>query len=73
MPITLGTDCWVAAGAFIGPGVTINDEAVVGARAVVCKNVASNTVVAGNPAKLITHRNQQECLEPGNIAAKQSE
>lgn len=41
------------AGATILPGVTIGENAVVGAASVVTKDVAPNTVVAGNPAKVI--------------------
>lgn len=55
-PIRIGDDAWVCAGAFIGPGVTIGDGAVVGARAVVTRDVAPWTVVAGNPAREIKKR-----------------
>lgn len=56
MPIEIGDDVWICAGAFIGPGVHIGDGAVVGARAVVLKDVPPWTVVAGNPAKFIKRR-----------------
>jgi putative colanic acid biosynthesis acetyltransferase WcaF len=56
-PITIGNGVWIAADAFVGPGVCIEDNAVIAARAVVIKNVAKNTVVGGNPAKLIKSRN----------------
>lgn len=52
-PVHIGKNAWVGAGATILPGVTIGDNAVVGAASVVTKNVAPNTIVAGNPAKLI--------------------
>lgn len=55
-PIVIGQHVWIAAGAFIGPGVTIGDGAVIGARAVVMKDVAPWTIVAGNPAKYIKSR-----------------
>lgn len=51
--ITIGPNTWVAADAFIGPGVVVGDSAIVGARAVVVKEVAAGDVVAGNPAKSI--------------------
>ena len=54
--ITIESDTWVAAEAFIGPGVTIQQGAVVGARAVVTRNVEGCTVVAGNPARRIRER-----------------
>lgn len=55
-PIIIGSQAWVAARAFIGPGVTVGDGAVVGACAVVTKNVAPWAVVAGNPAVFIKNR-----------------
>lgn len=55
-PIVVGDFAWVAARAFIGPGVTIGEGAVVGACAVVTKDVEPWTVVAGNPAKFIKKR-----------------
>lgn len=50
LPITIEGDVWVCADAFVGPGVKIGRGAVVGARAVVTRNVAAWTIVAGNPA-----------------------
>ncbi|WP_405607799.1 putative colanic acid biosynthesis acetyltransferase [Polaribacter sp. Asnod1-A03] len=55
-PIHIANNVWVAAGAFIGPGVTIKEGAIVGAKAAVFKNVEDWTVVGGNPAKLIKKR-----------------
>ncbi len=57
-PITIGNGVWVCADAFIGPGVTIGDNVVVGARAVVVKDVEPGVVVAGNPAKVVKPRPQ---------------
>lgn len=56
-PIEIGQRAWVAAGAFIGPGVRVGEGAVVGARATVCRDVPPWTVVAGNPARSIGTRN----------------
>lgn len=55
-PIVIGRGAWVAAEAFIGPGVHIGPKAVVGARAVVVKNVQPGDVVGGNPARIIAKR-----------------
>lgn len=52
-PVHIGKNAWIGAGATILPGVTVGDNAVVGAASVVTKDVAPNTIVAGNPAKLI--------------------
>lgn len=51
--IVLKKGCWVGACAVILPGVTIGENAVVGAGAIVTKDVEPYTVVAGNPAKKI--------------------
>ncbi|MCG8511393.1 MAG: putative colanic acid biosynthesis acetyltransferase [Rhodospirillales bacterium] len=58
-PIHIGRGVWVCADAFIGPGVTIADNALVGARAVVVKDVPEATIVAGNPAREIGPRQME--------------
>ena len=55
-PITIHDKVWVGAEAFIGMGVTLNEGAVVGARAAVFKDVDPWTVVGGNPAYFIKRR-----------------
>lgn len=55
-PIQVGDGVWVAAEAFIGPSVAIGNRAVVGARAVVMRDVATGTVVVGNPARVVGER-----------------
>lgn len=50
-PIDIKDEVWICADAFVGPGVTVNDGAIVGARAVVVKDVGSSSIVAGNPAR----------------------
>jgi len=55
-PIVVEDQAWVCADAFVGPGVTVKEGAVVGARAVVVKDVAPWAVVAGNPAHIIKNR-----------------
>lgn len=55
-PIEIGPQTWVAARAFIGPGVTIGEGAVIGAAAVVTRNVPPWMVCAGNPCVPIKPR-----------------
>ena len=52
-PIHIGNNVWFGAGVTVLPGVTVGDNAIVGAGSVVTKDVPSNAVVAGNPARLI--------------------
>ncbi|WP_425453518.1 acyltransferase [Companilactobacillus furfuricola] len=52
-PITIREGAWIGAKAILLPGVTIGEHAIVGAGAVVTKDVESYAVVGGNPAKLI--------------------
>jgi maltose O-acetyltransferase len=49
-PITIGNNVWIGAGAIILAGVTIGNNSVIGAGSIVTKEVAENTLVAGNPA-----------------------
>ncbi|MEX5652353.1 MULTISPECIES: DapH/DapD/GlmU-related protein [unclassified Staphylococcus] len=52
-PITIKRNAWIGAAATILPGVTVRENAIVGANALVTKDVPANTVVGGNPAKVI--------------------
>ena len=63
----IGKNCFVAVGAIILPGVKIGNEVIVGAGAVVTKDVPSNCVVAGNPAKII-----RENIKMNDFAALES-
>jgi putative colanic acid biosynthesis acetyltransferase WcaF len=55
-PISIGSGTWICAEAFIGPQVRIGDRAIVGARAVVMKDVPADAIVAGNPARALRVR-----------------
>lgn len=55
-PITIREQAWICAETFIGPGVTIGEGAVIGARAVVSKDMPAWTVCAGNPCKPLKPR-----------------
>lgn len=50
-PIVIKRGAWIGAGVIILPGVTIGEHSIVGAGAVVTKNVPKNEIVAGNPAR----------------------
>ena len=52
-PIKIGCRVWIGAHATVLPGVTIGDNAVIAAGAVVTKDVPANAVVGGVPAKII--------------------
>ena len=52
-PVTIGEDCWIGGGAVICPGVTIGDRCIIGAGSVVTKDIPSDCVAVGNPAKVI--------------------
>lgn len=52
-PITIGRRCFIGGGAVITPGVTIGDESIVAASAVVMDDVPPRCIVGGNPARVI--------------------
>ncbi len=54
-PVRICRRAWIGAGATILPGVTVGENAVVGAASVVTHDVPADTIVAGNPAKIIRH------------------
>ena len=56
MPITIGAGTWIAADVFVGPGVTIGEESVVGARSSVFTDLPSWKVCVGTPAKPVRDR-----------------
>lgn len=55
-PINVEDQAWVCADAYVGPGVTVGEGAVVGARAVAVKDVDDWTIVGGNPARTLKKR-----------------
>lgn len=52
-PIVIGKNVWIAAGAIIIGGVTVGENSVVAAGSVVTRDVPPNTLVGGNPARVI--------------------
>ena len=55
-PVEIGPQAWVCADAFVGPGVTVGEGAIVGAAAVATRDVPPWTIVAGNPAQEVKRR-----------------
>ncbi len=60
--VVIGNDVWIGDGATILSGVNIGDGAVIGTKAVVGKNVSPYSIVAGNPAKEIRKRFDEESI-----------
>lgn len=61
--VVIKNDVWIGAHSIIMPGVTIGNGAIVGAGAVVTKNVPDYAIVAGVPAKVIKYRFKNEVIE----------
>ncbi len=60
---TVGNDVWIGTKATIMPGVTIGDGAIIGAHAVVAKDVPPYSVVAGNPGRVVKRRFSDDIAE----------
>lgn len=77
-PITIGAHAWVAAEAFVGPGVTVGEGAVLGARGCAFRDLAPWTVYGGNPARVLKARkiagappaNNRLAAQPGSNDAQ---
>jgi acetyltransferase-like isoleucine patch superfamily enzyme len=52
-PVTIGRHCFIGGGSVILPGVSIGDESIVGANAVVFEDVPPRCAVGGNPARIL--------------------
>lgn len=51
--VTIGRKVWIGGVALILPGVTVGDNAIIGARCVVTRDVSDGVTAAGNPARLL--------------------
>lgn len=60
IPVHIGRNCWIGAGAVILPGVTIGDNTVIGAGSVVTKDVPANVVAVGNPCRVLRSINDRD-------------
>lgn len=61
-PIRIEANAWIAAEAFVGPGVTVGESAVLGARGVAVRNLEPWGIYGGNPAKYLKKRAFEEQL-----------
>lgn len=52
--VRIGSRCFIGAGAVVMPGVSVGDDCVIGAATVVTKDVPAGSVVAGNPARVVS-------------------
>lgn len=60
MPVHVGKNCWIGAGAILLPGVTVGDNVVIGAGSVVTKDLPSGVVAVGNPCRILREINDQD-------------
>ena len=61
--MVIGNDVWIGLEATIMPGVTIGDGAIIGAKSVVTHDVEPYTIVAGNPARMVKKRFDDETIK----------
>lgn len=59
-PITICDDVWIGANVVVLPGVTINSHAIIGAGAIVTKDVPAYGIAVGNPARVIADRRERQ-------------
>lgn len=62
-PIVIGRKAWIAAEAFVGPGVTVGEGSVLGARGVAARHLEGWTIHAGNPARPVRARRKLPITE----------
>ena len=62
LPVHIGNNVWIGAGAILLPGVTIGDNTVIGAGSVVTKDVPANVVAVGNPCRILREITEQDKL-----------
>ena len=60
IPVRIGNNVWIGAGAVILPGVTIGDNSVIGAGSIVTKDIPANVVAVGNPCRVLREINDRD-------------
>lgn len=59
-PVHIGDDCWIGGGVIICPGVSIGPRSVIGAGAVVTRDIPADSLAVGNPARVIRQLTAQD-------------
>ncbi len=62
LEVTIGDNVWIGGGVQIMPGVTIGDNVVIGGGSVVTKDVPNNSLIVGNPARIIKKLNEEDLI-----------
>lgn len=62
-PITIGSNCWIAANVVITGGVTIGEGCVIGAGSVVTRDIPANSLAAGNPCQVIRQITEKDSIK----------
>lgn len=60
IPVRIGNNVWIGAGAIVLPGVKIGDNSVIGAGSVVTKDIPANVVAVGNPCRVLREINERD-------------
>lgn len=68
-PIVLGDNVWLGGGAIVCPGVTIGQDTVVGAGAVVTKDLPAGVVAVGNPARVLREIGERDRVDVPDLGA----
>lgn len=59
-PVKIGNDVWIGARALILPGVEVGERSIIAAGSIVTKDIPSNVIVGGNPARIIKNLDNEE-------------
>ena len=73
LPVRIGRNCWIGAGALILPGVTIGDDTVVGAGSVVTRDLPAGVVAVGNPCRVLRPVGAQDRPVPPELPEEREE
>ena len=60
LPVRIGRNCWIGAGAILLPGISVGDNTVIGAGSVVTRDLPANVVAVGNPCRVLREIGPQD-------------